>query len=59
VFKIPKRCFTCLFKNLGHAFAGASFNFLIRIHQFKVKLLGEHAADGGFAGAHEADQGDV
>ena len=46
-------------KNVGNGLAGAGFNGVVGVEKGKVERGRQHLADRGFAGAHEADEGDV
>lgn len=46
-------------EDIGDGLAGLAFNPFIGIDKVEVKMLGDNAPDGGFAGAHEADEGNV
>jgi hypothetical protein len=58
-FQFPKSNFAVLRKELRDGLAGAGFDQIIRVEEFKVQLVGNEPAHGRFARAHEANQGKV
>src|ERR1035437_562469 len=43
-------------KNVGDCPPGAGLDEIVRVEKIKMQMLGDHAANGGLARAHEADE---
>jgi len=46
-------------ENVRDGLAAPRGDDVVRIEESEVQLIGDHTAHGGFARAHEADEGDV
>ena len=58
-FKLAKSWLAVLRKDFCDLFSAALLDEGVGIEQFKLELFGDEAAHGGFARAHETDEGDV
>jgi len=58
-FALAKGGFAFLCKDFPNRFTGARFDGLIRVEKVETQLVGDEPAHGGFAGAHESDEGKV
>ena len=58
-FHFAKRRFAVLGENLRDGLARAGFDGVIGVEKSEVHLTCDDLADGRFAGAHEADQGQI
>ena len=55
-FECPEIFFTIVFENLGDGFAGGCLNHFVRVKIFKIQQLGDKAANGSLARAHETNE---
>lgn len=58
-FDIAEVIFTVVGEDVGDGFSGLGDDEVVGIDEGEVEAGGEFLADGGFSGAHEADEGDV
>ena len=56
MFEVAEGGLAAARKNFRDGQAGVLFNLLIEVEEVPGELRGEEPADGGLAGAHEADQ---
>lgn len=58
-FELAKDGFSVFGEDAGDGFVGAFFEEFIGVEKGEAEVVGDMVADGGFAGAHETDEGKV
>ncbi len=59
LFPGAEMCLAMGLEDFGDAHASGALDFVVGIEEGQAKLGGDTLADGGFAGAHKADQHDA
>jgi hypothetical protein len=58
-FPLAKSGFAVLLENIGNGFAGTRFDDPVSVQKGEVEDIRNYAANGGFAGSHKADEGQI